>query len=90
VLCGRSAGEPHLASVRDDFVGSRRNLGMREFFLGTHLLDHLDELPERVESLFGDRIAVPITTFPFAEADAALDLLQSGTTVGKILLTVGT
>lgn len=90
VICGRSAGDPDLGRVTDDFITVRRNLALREFYLATHVFDHLDELPERLQAL-ADAIAdgtirVPITSFPFAQVRRAHELLEGGATTGKLVL----
>jgi NADPH2:quinone reductase len=90
VLCGRAAGEPDLAGAYADFVEVRRNLGLREFFLMTHILDHLDEVPGRaadlVAALRSGAVRVPITAFPLAEVARAHQLIEAGATVGKVVL----
>jgi len=90
VICGRSAGAPDLASVTDDFITVRRNLALREFYLATHVFDHLDELPERLQSLadgIGDgTIRVPVTSFPLTDVQRAHQLLERGATTGKLVL----
>lgn len=90
VLCGRAAGEPDLAAVATDFVASRRNLALREFFLATHVIDHFDQLPHRLGDLAAGlrerRLRVPITAFPLDEVRRAHELLESGATTGKLVL----
>ena len=90
VLCGRAAGEPDLAAAYADFVEVRRNLGLREFFLMTHILDHLDEVPGRAAELMAalrsGAVRVPITAFPLAEVARAHQLIEAGATVGKVVL----
>ena len=74
VLCGRSAGEPDLATVTGDLIGVRRNRGLRDFFLQTHLLDHLDQVPERIthlaHALQDATIAVPVAIHPLGDIAA--------------------
>ena len=90
VICGRSAGDPDLAGVTDDFITARRNLALREFYLATHVVDYFDELPERLRSLadgIGDgTIRVPVTSFPLTEVREAHQLLERGATTGKLVL----
>jgi NADPH2:quinone reductase len=90
VLCGRSAGDPDLAMIHDDFIAGRRNLAMREFYLATHVFDHLDQIPQRLQDLAAairdGRVIVPVTTFPLAEVQRAHMLLERGETTGKLVL----
>lgn len=90
VLCGRSAGDPDLGRVYEELVGRRRNLALREFYLGTHYLDHMDEVPGRLDALVAGlrsgRIRVPIRVLPLAEAATAHRLLEAGEVVGKVVL----
>ena len=90
VLCGRSAGEPDLSDVAGDFLAGRRNLALREFYLATHVFDHLDELSPRLQELADGvrdgRIRVPITSFRLDEVRRAHQLLERGGTTGKLVL----
>ncbi len=90
VLCGRSAGDPDLSAVGPDFLGVRRNLALREFYLSTHIFDHLGEVPDRLDELATGlrdrRLNVPITTFALDDVRRAHELLGAGATVGKLIL----
>lgn len=90
MLCGRSAGEPDLASTQSELIDVRRNRGLRDFFLSTYLIDHIDEIPRRVDALarglLDGTISVPITTFALDAITAAHDRLERGTTVGKLVV----
>jgi NADPH2:quinone reductase len=90
VLCGRAAGDPDLGAAYVDFVEARRNLGMREFFLMTSIADHFAEVPVRaaelVAALRSGAVRVPITAFPLGEVARAHQLVESGATVGKVVL----
>ncbi|WP_433599216.1 quinone oxidoreductase family protein [Nocardia sp. CA-135953] len=90
VLCGRAAGEPDLGRLAHDFIGARRNLALREFYLASHLDAHLDELPVRLAELMAGmssrRFHVPITEFPLDDVRRAHELLESGVTTGKLVL----
>jgi NADPH:quinone reductase len=90
VLCGRAAGEPDLGAAYGDFIGSRRNLALRDFLLNVSIFDHLSELPARMrhllEAVRGGQVRVPITTFPLHEAARAHRMLEAGATVGKLVL----
>lgn len=90
VLCGRAAGEPDLGLVAGDLVGGRRNLALREFYLGTHIGDHFGELPVRLQQLADGlsdgTIQVPVTAFALADAPQAHELLESGRSAGKLVL----
>src|SRR6266540_3627767 len=90
VLCGRSAGDPDLSAVGPDFLGVRRNLALREFYLSTHIFDHRGEVPDRLDELATGlrdrRLNVPITTFALDDVRRAHELLGAGATVGKLIL----
>jgi NADPH:quinone reductase-like Zn-dependent oxidoreductase len=90
VLCGRSGGEPELASVQPELIGSRRALGLREFHLNGSIMRHFDELPERIgrllDALAAGEVTVPITAFTLEDAAKAHELLESGASVGKHVL----
>lgn len=90
VLCGRTAGEPDLATTQAELIDVRRNRGLRDFFLRTCILDHFDQLPTRVaalaDALVAGELAIPVTTLPIDEILTAHDLLESGTTTGKVVI----
>lgn len=90
ILCGRSAGEPDLGAVYPQLIAARRNLALRDFYLGTQLLDHLDQIPQRVSALAGHvrdgAITVPITTCALDDVRHAHHVLESGSSSGKIVL----
>ena len=90
VLCGRSAGEPDLARSQAELIDSRRNLGLREFYLNTHIVDHFGEVPDRLRQVLdlqhAGTITVPVTQYALADAAGAHAALRAGTTVGKLLL----
>jgi NADPH2:quinone reductase len=94
VLCGRAAGEPDLGLIAGALVGGRRNLALREFYLATHIFDHLDEMPTRLQQLADGlcdgTIHVPITAFALDDVAQAHELLESGRSTGKLVLRVPT
>jgi NADPH2:quinone reductase len=91
VLCGRSAGEPDLQSVQRELINSRRNLGLREFFLNTHIADRFDEVIDRLMQVIGaledNTIRVPVASVDLGAAPAAFEAILSGSTAGKTALT---
>jgi NADPH2:quinone reductase len=92
ILCGRAAGPPDLVDLGEHLIDVRRNLALREFYLATHVFDHLDEIPRRFQSLAeaarDGQVRVPITTYDFDDVGAAHELLESAASIGKIVLTV--
>ncbi len=90
VLCGRTAGEPDLATAQQELIDVRRNRSLRDFFLRTHIVDHFDQLSARVDALaaaLADAVlTVPITALPLEEIAAAYDLLERGATTGKLVI----
>ncbi len=91
ILCGTSAGEPDIVRAAGEFLGSRRNLALREFYLVTHIFDHFNEVAGRVSELL-ELFTVhgfdpPIAEFEMADFQRALDLLGEGSTVGKLVIT---
>ena len=90
ILCGRSAGDPDLATITDELVEVRRNRALREFYLNTHIMDHLDQIPQRIAELgrlvADGTVKVPITTYPLTEIRDAHHALEQGGTVGKLIV----
>jgi NADPH2:quinone reductase len=90
VVCGRAAGEPDIGAAAADLVGARRNRGLRDFYLATHVFDHLDEVPGRLAALAAGvatgAIVVPVTAYPLADARRAHEEMEAGRTVGKLVL----
>jgi NADPH:quinone reductase len=90
VLCGRTAGEPDLGTIQKELIDVRRNRSLRDFFLRTHIIDHFDQLSNRVDGLAGALasgvLTVPVTALPLDEIAAAYDLLESGATTGKLVI----
>jgi NADPH2:quinone reductase len=90
VLFGSAAGEPPLEALVTGFLESRRNLGLRTYFLGTTLQHRLAEIPKAYAALFEGLAAgvlrVPIETVPLAEAAAAQGRIERQETVGKLVL----
>jgi NADPH2:quinone reductase len=90
VLFGSAAGEPPLEALVTGFLASRRNLGLRTYFLGTTIAHRLAEIPSAYSTLFeglaGGALRVPIETLPLAEAAAAQARIERQETVGKLVL----
>jgi NADPH:quinone reductase-like Zn-dependent oxidoreductase len=79
-------------TVTDALIGSRRNLGLRDFFLATYLRAHVDELASRLDTLAeamrSEQVRIPIRAFGLTDAGSAHALIESGSSVGKIVLHV--
>jgi NADPH2:quinone reductase len=90
VLFGSAAGEPPSEALATAFLGSRRNLGLRTYFLGSTLERRLAEIPGAYSALFEGlatgALRVPIETLPLAEAAAAQARIERQETVGKLVL----
>jgi len=90
VLFGTAAGEPPLEALAGGFLGSRRNLGLRTYFLGSTIQHRLAEIPGAYAALFQGlatgALRVPIETLPLAEAAAAQARIERQETVGKLVL----
>ncbi|HUC21933.1 MAG TPA: zinc-binding dehydrogenase [Streptosporangiaceae bacterium] len=90
ILCGRAAGEPNLADAQDQLISGRRNLALRDFYLASHLARNLGEFRSRIGSLAAalsaGHLRVPITALPPDQIKDAHALLESGRSVGKLVL----
>ena len=90
ILCGTSGGEPPASAIAQDFLGSRRNLALREFYLVTHVFDHFDQLPSRIDELVGlvtsGASRVPVKTYSFEDFADAFNELDGGQSIGKLAL----
>ncbi|WP_040492316.1 quinone oxidoreductase family protein [Ilumatobacter nonamiensis] len=90
VLCGRAAGEPDIGNLAADFIGSRRNLALRDFSLMGHLVTNLDQIPGRFDQLIATVTRhpdlIPITTYPLCDAADAHRHIETGASIGKIVL----
>jgi NADPH:quinone reductase len=90
ILFGTAGGEPPLDSLATGFLGSRRNLGLRTYFLGATLQHRLAEIPGAYSALFKGlatgALQVPIETLPLAEAASAQARIERQETVGKLVL----
>ena len=90
VLFGTAAGEPPLEALATGFLTSRRNLGLRTYFLGSTIEHRLAEIPKAFAALFEGlatgTLRVPIETLPLAEAAAAQGRIERQETVGKLVL----
>jgi NADPH2:quinone reductase len=90
VLYGRAAGPPAMDELMGTFLDARRNLGLHTFFLSRALLPRMGEVRGVLASLL-DRLAkerppFPVSTLPLTRARRAHELLESGVSVGKIVL----
>lgn len=90
VLFGRAAGDPPDDAVLQTFLRGSRNLGLRTYFLGTTLMHRLGELPAAWARLFAafreGRLQLPIELVPLSRVADAHARLESGRTVGKLVL----
>jgi NADPH:quinone reductase len=90
VLCGRSGGEPDLTMVTAELIDARRNRSLRELYLLTHIVDHLDDVPGRIAELAGllatGAIRVPVECYPLDAIGEAHTALEQGRTVGKLVV----
>jgi NADPH:quinone reductase-like Zn-dependent oxidoreductase len=90
MFCGRSAGEPDLATVTEELVASRRNRALREFYLNTHLAEHPGQITPRVDELAQllahGAIKVPVTRHPLDDIAIAHQALEDGANIGKLVL----
>jgi NADPH2:quinone reductase len=90
VLFGTSGGEPPLEALAAGFLTSRRNLGLRTYFLGCTIEHRIAEIPKAYSALFEGlatgMLRVPVETLPLAEAAAAQARIERQETVGKLVL----
>ncbi|MDQ1449220.1 MAG: NADPH:quinone reductase [Actinomycetota bacterium] len=90
MFCGRSAGEPDLATITEELLASRRNRALREFYLNTHLAEHPDQIAPRIDELAHmlthGAIKVPVTRHPLDDIATAHQALQAGSTIGKVVV----
>lgn len=90
ICCGRAAGPPDLGQIADELIGSRRNLALRDFFLASYLPDHFDEFRRRLDALAramrSGQLQIPVLAFALGDAHRAHELIQSGASVGKVVL----
>jgi NADPH2:quinone reductase len=90
MFCGRSAGEPDLATVTEELVASRRNRALREFYLDTHLAEHPGQITPRVDELAQllahGAIKVPVTRHPLDDIASAHQALEDGANIGKLVV----
>jgi NADPH2:quinone reductase len=90
VLFGSAAGDPPLEALVTGFLESRRNLGLRTYFLGATLQHRIAEIPKAYSTLFeglaSGVLRVPIETLPLAKAAAAQARIERQETVGKLVL----
>ena len=89
VLFGHAAGDPSGEALLS-FLEKGKNLGLRQYFLGTTIAARLRELARAYESLFagflnGD-IYLPITLMPLTEVQEAHRRIEAQETVGKVIL----
>jgi NADPH2:quinone reductase len=90
MFCGRSAGEPDLATITEELIASRRNRALRDFYLNTHLAEHPDQIASRIDELarllVQGAISVPVARHRLDDIGAAHQALQDGVTVGKLVV----
>jgi NADPH2:quinone reductase len=93
ILYGRAAGPPALADLPEAFLDARKNIGLRTFFLSRTLLARMKEVPDAMSALLevirDGGVPMRITTMPLHAAAEAQRLLESGATVGKVVLVPG-
>jgi len=89
ILFGHAAGDPAPQSLKY-WLTSRRNLGLRTYFLGATMQAHLEMIPAAYDHLFqglmSGAIYLPIETMPLADAAKAHARIEQQQTVGKIIL----
>ena len=91
VLFGHAAGEPDRGALEGDFLGARRNLGLRTFFLGTTIATQIERIRPAYAALFdalaSGAVDLPLETVPLEEAADAQARIEGQQTVGKVILT---
>ncbi|MGD0947484.1 MAG: zinc-binding dehydrogenase [Candidatus Binatia bacterium] len=89
ILFGHAAGDPPPESLKY-WLRSRRNLGLRTYFLGATMQAHLEMIPAAYDHLFqglmSGAIYLPIETMPLVDATRAHARIEQQQTVGKIIL----
>jgi NADPH2:quinone reductase len=90
VLFGNAAGPPPPSALAEPFLGSRRNLGLRTYFLGTTLATELHRVPGAYGALFdalrSGAVHLPMEKVPLEDAGDAHARIESQQTVGKVIL----
>ena len=89
VVFGHAAGDPPIEALHQ-WLGSRRNIALRTYFLGTTIQAHLEAIPAAYahlfEGLMSGAIHLPIETMPLTEAAQAHARIEQQRTVGKVIL----
>ena len=89
ILFGHAAGDPPPQSLKY-WLRSRRNLGLRTYFLGATMQAHLEMIPAAYDHLFqglmSGAIHLPIETMPLVDAAKAHARIEQQQTAGKIIL----
>ena len=89
VLFGHAAGDAPIEPV-SHLLSSNRNLGLRTYFLGATIQNHMDQIPAAYAVLFdglmSGTITLPIEKMPLSQAPAAHAKIESQRTVGKVVL----
>jgi NADPH2:quinone reductase len=89
ILFGHAAGDPPMEAIKY-WLRSGRNLGLRTYFLGTTIANHMDQIPVAYDALFGGlmsgKINLPMETMPLEKAANAHARIEAQQTVGKVIL----
>jgi NADPH2:quinone reductase len=89
ILFGHAAGDPSPESLKY-WLMSRRNLGLRTYFLGATMQAHLEMIPTAYDHLFqalmSGGIYLPIETMALVDTAKAHARIEQQQTVGKIIL----